>query len=75
MLDMVLLFNIMVQDRNGVWHANRKRIAINYLTGFFIIDLCSILPFWITPFIFNDEEARASCGLPLEPLNMAVARK
>ena len=44
-LDIILAFNQKIQDKNGVWVADRRMIAKTYLKGWFPLDLISVVPF------------------------------
>ena len=52
-IDMGIIFNLITFDEvRGRWVATRAQITRNYLTGWFVIDLITVLPFWLAPF-FN----------------------
>lgn len=46
--DIVINFNLTFINQNGVYELSRKKIAIKYLRGYFIVDLLTSIPFgWI----------------------------
>ena len=45
LIDLLVIFNTAIYDDEESLVTSRKRIAINYLTGWFIVDLLSIIPF------------------------------
>lgn len=50
--DMLITFRTAVYDeRLGRWSRDGRFIAYNYLTGFFVVDLLSILPLWPVPLL------------------------
>lgn len=54
-LDMVLCFRLMYFDRQtGHWVLSAKKIAWHYLRGWFIIDVLSVLPFYVLPWVIGD---------------------
>jgi hypothetical protein len=49
-IDIVLTFNVAFQEtptNGGYWVFNKYVIMLHYLKGWFLIDLLSIIPFWI----------------------------
>ncbi len=57
MIDIVLTFNMVYQEKElagGNWVYGRRRIAVNYLTGWFFVDFVSVLPMWILEFAIDD---------------------
>ena len=52
----IIIFNLAYQENSGVWIYSRKMIAKRYCQGFFVVDLISILPFWITVFVLAEGE-------------------
>jgi len=64
-VDMVLNFRIAYQEpqsAGGGWVLNQPFIAAHYRRGWFAVDLASILPFWIVPFVTNDGEEDSGSG-------------
>jgi len=45
LIDIVITFFIAYEDKEDNLVMNKKKIAINYLTGWFLIDVVSIFPF------------------------------
>lgn len=45
LLDMIVIFNAAYFDDDFILISDRKRIGLNYLRGWFIIDLFAIIPF------------------------------
>lgn len=48
-VDIFLTFNLAYQepmDKGGNWIFNKRKIAVNYIKGWFTIDFLSVLPFW-----------------------------
>ena len=45
LIDMLVIFNTTIYDANMRFVINRKKIAIAYLKGWFMIDLLAIMPF------------------------------
>ena len=60
-LDMVLLFHLHYEDNNGTWIRARDKIRRNYLQGWFIIDLLSVLPFYLPTFLLQPDGSVSSC--------------
>jgi CRP-like cAMP-binding protein len=73
--DILIIFNLSYQSTStGVWVTDRRQIGRKYLLGFFIIDLVSILPFYIAPFILaqmEGEQVNCSLGGQLNVENVA----
>jgi len=44
-IDIFINFLTAIMKEDGTWEFGYKAIAINYLKGFFIIDVLSIIPF------------------------------
>jgi len=55
LLDMLLLFHLQFPDpHSGMWVTSRWKIAVNYLKGWFWIDLLSVLPMYLVPLLQDD---------------------
>ena len=57
LLDMLITFNMAYQeepDIGGHWVFSRRRIAIRYLCTWFVIDLFSVLPFFLITLRYDD---------------------
>ena len=46
-LDLLLLFNLQYQDRNGFWVKSRSKIIRHYLHTWFLVDALSVAPFYL----------------------------
>lgn len=44
-LDMALVFVMPYEGKDGVWVTNKRKLAMTYFKGMFIIDLLSVMPF------------------------------
>lgn len=63
MTDMVMIFNMAYFDTNTArWNFSRRAIAKRYMLGFFAVDLVSVMPFWIAPWLRDTDGA--SCPVP-----------
>ena len=62
LIDIVLQFVLHYQDRNGNWVRTSKRIVMNYLSGWFAIDVLSVVPFWVPTFVMKGDVV---CGAGL----------
>ena len=58
--DILIIFNLAYQEESGAFVYEHRRIAENYLRGFFVIDLFSVLPFWTTVFLLSDGTTQCS---------------
>ena len=45
LIDIFVIFDTAIYDENDDLVEDRKRIAVNYLQGWFTVDLMSIIPF------------------------------
>ena len=75
-IDMVLNFHIAYQESaslGGGWVINQRFIVRTYVRGWFAIDLGSILPFWVVPFVTDSNEAAAAAPLSSGVLNASAA--
>ena len=56
MLDIAILFRLQYVERDsGITITSRKQIAINYIKGFFAIDLLAVLPYYLIPLLSPDQ--------------------
>ena len=54
-LDMVMQFFLPYQDAQMTWINRRSSIVWHYLTGWFLIDIISVLPFEVMAGAFNSQ--------------------
>ena len=60
-LDICLIFNLAYQEsESGGWVYSRTMIACNYFKGFFLIDIFSVLPFYVFTFMLAESNIRCS---------------
>ena len=59
--DICLIFNLAYQEsESGGWVYSRSLIACNYFKGFFLIDIFSVLPFYIFTFLLAEPNVQCS---------------
>lgn len=74
-IDIMLIFNTAFQE-DGVsekWVYSRRRIACRYINGWLIIDVISVLPFWLAAFFLLGEPSNGYIGCWLDPTGGANA--
>ena len=54
--DMVLVFVMPFEGKDGVWVTSKRELALTYFKGMFIIDLLSVMPFDIVAATTTNDE-------------------
>lgn len=75
MIDMIIIFNLIYKDRySGNWVYKRSTIVLRYLSGWFWIDLFSVVPFFLVDWFIMTESWECSIHGQIDLLASAGSR-